>query len=218
VFDSRTTTGPATAFTVPMPAASAVTINLTVTNPAAAGYLTAYPCGMDAPVVSNVNFNAGQTIANLATVRVGDNNSICLSSPVPTNLIVDLAGTFASKGGTFTSAVTSRFLDTRDGTGGTTGPAEAGRTIELQVAGARGIPASATSVVVNLTATGTAAAGYVTAFPCDQAAPTASNVNYDGAATAANLATVRLSASGTLCLATNATTHLIADIAGWYSN
>jgi hypothetical protein len=57
----------------------------------------------------------------------------------------------------------------------------------------------------------------VTAYPCDQAVPTASNVNYDGGATAANLATVRLSASGTLCLTTSASTHLIADIAGWYT-
>ncbi len=173
---------------------------------------------MDAPVVSNVNFTAGQTIANLATVQVGTNNSICLSSPVPTNVIVDLAGTFAAKGATFTSAVTTRLLDTRNGLGGHNGPVAGGETVELQVAGSRGIPAGATSAVVNLTATGTAAAGYVTAYPCDQAAPTASNVNFDGGATAANLATVRLSASGTLCLATNASTHLIADIAGWYTN
>jgi hypothetical protein len=216
VFDSRTGSGPATAFTVPVAGGSAVTMNVTVTNPAAAGYLTAYPCGMDAPLVSNVNFTAGQTIANLATVRVGANNSICLSSPVPTNVIVDLAGTFAPKGGTFTSAVTTRLLDTRNGLGGRRGQIGAGETVELQVAGTRGIPAGATSAIVNLTATGTAAAGYVAAYPCDQAQPSVSNLNFDGGATAANLATVRLSATGTLCLTANVGTDLIADIAGWY--
>ena len=86
VFDSRTAGGPATTFTVPVTGGSAVTVNVTVTNPAAAGYVSAYPCGMDAPLVSNVNFTAGQTIANLATVGVGTNHSICLTSSTPTNV------------------------------------------------------------------------------------------------------------------------------------
>jgi len=213
VLDSRSAGGPATSFVVPVAAGSAATVNLTVTDPAAAGYLTAYPCGMDTPLVSNVNFAAGQTIANLATVRVGTSTSICLFSSTPTNVIVDQAGTFAATGATFTSAVPARILDTRNGA-----PPTPGHTIEVAIAGTRGIPAHATSVVVNLTATGTSTAGYVTAFPCDQAAPTASNLNYDANTTAANLATVPLSATGTLCLTANTTTHLIADIAGWYSN
>ena len=216
VFDSRQAGGAGTTFTVPVPAAAAVTVNLTVTNPAAAGYLTAYPCGMDAPLVSNVNFTPGQTVANLATVRVGQANSICLSSPVPTNVIVDLAGSFATDGGTFTSAVTSRFLDTRTGIGGWTGEADAMQRIEVQIAGTRGIPAGSTSAVVNLTATGATAAGFVAAYPCDQATPTVSNLNFDGGAAVANLATVRLSSTGTLCLTASARTHLIADVAGWY--
>ena len=219
VFDSRST-GAATTFTIPMASApadaSAVTVNLTVTNPAAAGYLTAYPCGMDAPLVSNVNFAAGQTIANLATVRLGSAKDICLASPVPTNVIVDVAGVFAKNGATFTSAVTTRLLDTRNGLGGHSGPAAAGETVELQVAGSRGIPTGATSAVVNLTATGTTAPGYVAAYPCDQPRPTVSNLNFDGGTAAANLATVRLSATGTLCLTANVGTQLIADIAGWY--
>ena len=219
VFDSRST-GAATSFAIPMTSApadaSAVTVNLTVTNPAAAGYLTAYPCGMDTPLVSNVNFAGGQTIANLATVRLGSAKDICLSSPVPTNVIVDLAGVFTKNGATFTSAVTTRLLDTRDGTGGWTGQAGADQTIELKVAGTRGIPAAANSAVVNLTATGNTAAGYVAAYPCDQARPSVSNLNFDGGTSAANLATVRLSATGTLCLSASTNTHLIADIAGWY--
>ncbi len=42
---------------------SEVTVNLTVDNPQAAGFLTAYPCanGAPNPLTSNVNFRAGQT-------------------------------------------------------------------------------------------------------------------------------------------------------------
>ena len=69
---------------------------------------------------------------------------------------------------------------------------------------------------MNLTATGATAAGFVAAYPCDQATPTVSNLNFDGGAAVANLATVRVSSTGTLCLTASARTHLIADAAGWY--
>jgi hypothetical protein len=218
LFDSRSAGGPATAFTVPVAGGSAVTVNLTVTNPATAGYLTAYPCGMTAPVVSNVNFTTGQTIANLATVAVAANHTICLFSSTPTDIIIDHAGTFAATGATYTSAVTTRLLDTRTTLGGHPGPATPTDTIEIQIAGSRAIPPNATSATINLTATATTTPGYVAAYPCDQPRPTVSNLNYDAATTAANLATVRLSTTGTLCLTTNTTTHLIADIAGWYTS
>ena len=46
------------------------------------------------PLVSNVNFVAGQTVANLATVPLGTNHSICLYSSVPTQVVADLAGAY----------------------------------------------------------------------------------------------------------------------------
>ena len=39
-----------------------VAINVTVTNPAAPGFLTVYPCGNDRPLVSNLNYIADQTV------------------------------------------------------------------------------------------------------------------------------------------------------------
>ena len=127
----------------------------------------------------------------------------------------------------------TRIADTRTGHGAVA----AGGVLQVPVTAT--VPAGATGVVVNLTAASAASAGYLTAYPCGAAAPTAwnlnvtagetpanqavdqprptvSNLNYDANATAANLATVRLSAGGTLCLATSTATHLIADIAGWY--
>ena len=41
-----------------------------IADPTAAGYLTAYPCGTEPPAASNVNYVDGETIANLATVKV----------------------------------------------------------------------------------------------------------------------------------------------------
>ena len=63
--------------------AVAVAVNLTATQPGAAGYLTAYPCGGAVPLVSNVNFGAGQTVPNSAVVPIGANRSICFFANTP---------------------------------------------------------------------------------------------------------------------------------------
>ena len=51
--------------------AKAVVLNIGVVNPGAAGFITAYPCGEDRPLASNLNFAAGQTVSSSAVVRVG---------------------------------------------------------------------------------------------------------------------------------------------------
>jgi hypothetical protein len=72
--------------------ATAAALNLTVTNPAAAGYLVAYPCGGAMPVASNVNFAARTTAANLAVVRLPADGKVCLTASTRADVIVDLAG------------------------------------------------------------------------------------------------------------------------------
>jgi cell wall-associated NlpC family hydrolase len=71
-------------------------LNLTVTSPQASGYLTAYPCGSTRPVVSNLNFSAGETVANAAVVPASGIGTICVYSSVATHVVVDLNGTFSS--------------------------------------------------------------------------------------------------------------------------
>ncbi|MGO9301335.1 MAG: hypothetical protein ACLQEG_13500, partial [Acidimicrobiales bacterium] len=54
--------------TVPATASTAV-LNVTVTNPTDAGFLTVFPEGeTPMPTVSNLNFSSGETVANLVTV------------------------------------------------------------------------------------------------------------------------------------------------------
>ncbi len=58
----------------------------------------------------------------------------------------------ASPPGYYQPITATRFLDTRDGTGGTTGPINAGTTVRVQIAGAHGIPTSnVIAVAVNIT-------------------------------------------------------------------
>jgi hypothetical protein len=69
-------------------------VNLTVTEPSAAGHLTAYPSGTALPGVSNVNFTKGLTVANFAIVPIGADGRITVrnSSTGPIHLVVDVFG------------------------------------------------------------------------------------------------------------------------------
>lgn len=82
--------------------ATALTMNLTVTQPQANGFITAYPSvgAVNPPTASNVNFSAGETITNLVMVGTGyngDSSNVALynGSSAPTDLVVDLFGYFS---------------------------------------------------------------------------------------------------------------------------
>ncbi|MEP7204166.1 MAG: right-handed parallel beta-helix repeat-containing protein [Ilumatobacteraceae bacterium] len=81
---------------VPATGVSAVSLNVTVTNPAAAGFLTVYPCGT-LNLVSNVNYTTAQTVANAVLVPVSAAGTVCFYSMVPTDVVVDLNGWFATQ-------------------------------------------------------------------------------------------------------------------------
>jgi len=56
--------------------AKAVSINVTVTQPAAAGNLVVFPAGIPPPATSTINYRAGQTRANNAIIQLGSNGDI----------------------------------------------------------------------------------------------------------------------------------------------
>ena len=66
-----------------------VQFNMTVTQPETAGYVTVWSDG-DRPTVSNINFVAGQTIANSTTVKVGADGKVRFWPSTTTHLVVDI--------------------------------------------------------------------------------------------------------------------------------
>lgn len=88
--------GTSTVVTLPSALANAkgIAVNVTVDGPAAAGYATVYPCGGQPPLASNLNFAAGQTVANAAISAVGADAKVCVFTTADTRLIVDVTGAF----------------------------------------------------------------------------------------------------------------------------
>ncbi len=76
---------------VPASGVSAVSLNLTVTQPEAAGFATVYPCG-SIPDTSTINYAAGQTRAAAAIAPVSSTGKICVYSYARTHVIVDVNG------------------------------------------------------------------------------------------------------------------------------
>ena len=74
--------------------ATAAVLELVAVGPTSPGYLTAYPCGTTPPLASNVNYAARDIRPNLAVVRIGTNDSVCLISQQAVDVVVDLAGWF----------------------------------------------------------------------------------------------------------------------------
>jgi hypothetical protein len=79
------------------PLASTVSINVTVTQPTAPGFLTVYPSGIARPLVSVINYSAAKTRANNAVVGLGPTGLLRIFSGQATgtvHVIIDVNGYF----------------------------------------------------------------------------------------------------------------------------
>ncbi|MBI5089474.1 MAG: Ig-like domain repeat protein, partial [Actinobacteria bacterium] len=173
------------------PGASAVSLNVTVTEPIASGFLTVFPCGTTRPNASSLNFVAGQTVPNAVLAKIGDNGTICLFAQVATHVIVDVNGYFAADAA-FAAVAPGRVLDSRadgatvDGRFVAIGALAAGTILELDIVGRAGVPSGASAVSLNVTVTEPAAAGFLTVFPCGTTRPNASSLNFVAGQTVPN--------------------------------
>jgi len=73
-----------------------VVLNVTVTGPAAAGFVTAYASGAVRPLASNQNFVVGQTVPNVVVAPVGGDGRVALFNGAPgsVDLVADISGYF----------------------------------------------------------------------------------------------------------------------------
>src|SRR5262245_59189532 len=89
-----------------LPAAvGSYSLNITVTNTVGPGFILIYPQGGSAPIVSTLNYVAGQTVANAAIVPAGTSGGITVVAGVSgTDLIIDINGYYAPTPGPATNS------------------------------------------------------------------------------------------------------------------
>jgi hypothetical protein len=203
---------------VPSNAIAAV-LNVTGTGADAPGFVTVWPCGSPRPTTSNLNVAAGGTAPNLVMAEIGDGGKVCIFNQTSMDLIADING-YVPEVSWYTPVLPERLLETRpDGQTAYTGAKPpSGSTIELTVTGrgASALPADATAVVLNVTGLEADAAGFVTVWPCGSQRPTASNLNLAPGAISPNLVMSKIGTGGKVCIFTQSSAHVVADINGYW--
>ncbi|MBS2964431.1 PKD domain-containing protein [Actinocrinis puniceicyclus] len=173
---------------------TAVALNVTATGTLGTGYVTAYPDGTTRPATSNVNFTAGQVVANTVIVPVGSDGKIDLyNSSTGTQIIADVDGYF-SAGGTnaYLPMDPDRIDDTTsDGWGPIPGAGvrELGLIYTADPDTGDPVPMALgmNAFVMTTTVTNTAQSGYLTVYPFGVTRPVVSNLNFAAGQTVANL-------------------------------
>lgn len=220
---------------VPATGVAAVLLNVTSTMATDPGFVSLVPRPPNAgdvlddqssygalPNTSNLNVAPGLDIPNAVVATVGAGGKIRIySNPGSTHLIADIAGWIDNSGTVrsgsgFTGLTPERLVDTRLGLGGAT--FAAGNDRVLKVAGVAGVPADATSVVLNVTGANAAGTGWAVAYPNGETPPNASTINLAAGRTRANLAVVKVGRGGSVRLRVAETSaDLIVDVFGYYS-
>jgi serine protease len=199
-------------FGIPTTGVSSVVLNVTATGATAPGYITVWPCNQPQPYTSNLNYLPNQDIPNAVIATVDANGKVCFASSSPTFLIADISGWF-EQGSNLNVITPQRLFDTRPTTRVATSP-----IYVLDLSATSPItPGAATAVVLNVTATGAPTAGYATVWPCDQAQPPTSNLNFGVNEDIPNLVITKVSANSTVCFNASTPVHLIADLMGWFA-
>ncbi len=207
---------------VPTTGVTAVVVNVTVVGPTASSYVTLFPEGTTQPVVSNLDFTTGETLANLATVPLGSQGGLTVYNYVGSvNVVVDVEGYYTTTpqtSGLFNPVNPLRVLGTL-AAGASIGP---GVSTAVIVAGVDGVPADASAVVANVTVAGSSAPGYLTVFPAPTTGkptpPTASNVNFTTGQVIANRVIIPVGANGVIEIYNNSgSVRVDVDLDGYYT-
>ncbi|HEX9003826.1 MAG TPA: Ig domain-containing protein, partial [Blastocatellia bacterium] len=213
--------------------AAAVTGNITVV-PSGAGYLTLFPSDATQPTVANSNFATGEITNNVFTVGLGaGDGAFKIFSSATTEVIIDVTGYYAppGAGGLYFHPLSSpvRLLETRPGQNGcivlsTQLNPNADPNLDLSVQGrfplpspCNSIPASAQVLVGNATSVLPSGGGHLTIYPSGGTRPTVASSNYAGSDVINGPFAVKLGADGNFKIYTFATTDLVVDILGYYS-
>jgi hypothetical protein len=190
--------------------ATAVALNVTALDSNDAGFITVWPCDKAEPATSNLNFAAKQVIPNAVVTRISADGYICLKASAAVGVLVDTSGWFPA-GSYMQPKSPDRLVDTRN-----SGMLAANTPLEIPVTGTFDVPADASATLINVTAVGAVADGFVTVYPCGQSVPVASNINFRAGQNVPNLVLAAAGAGGKTCIQSSVATHILADVTAWF--
>jgi len=212
---------------------SSVILNVTAVGGSKISHLRVYPGDQaEPPFASSLNFDAGQTIANLVTVRAGADGTVKVyNQNGDVDIVADVVGYYGPLGGTvgakFYAVAPQRIVDTRwwPPESGMS-PLPAGSPLALWMYHpSLGFDEEMSSAVMTVTVDQPSAPSHLTVWPDQETMPTVSNLNFVAGQVIANQVSVQLSDSspdpqwrsfGARAQNNAGTVHVIADLNGWF--
>lgn len=205
------------------PEALAFSLNITALPKVQLRYMTVYPCGQTAPLVSTLNSD-GRIKAVATILDAGSSGAACAYASDDTDVIVDINGYFVDPSVNptalaFYPMTPCRVVDTRNAAGPLGGPAIAAQTIRTFpiLSSTCNIPAAAQAYSLNLTAIPSGPLGYMSIWPAGQPFPTASTLNATTGAITANAAIVGAGTNGDVTVYALNNSDLAIDINGYFA-
>jgi subtilisin family serine protease len=215
--------------------ATAVVANVTIVGPTAEGHLRAWAAGTPVPNTSVVNYAPGQTKANGQIIALSPSGGLSFesftgagTSTNPVQVIIDVVG-YVAAGSQFTPTAPTRIVETR-ASEGVVGPIPGAlvpnMVYPVTLSDTNLIPATATAVVLNVTAVGPTEFGNLRVYPDTNGLgttqpPNASNLNYIPGRAIPNMVIVQIPTDGRKIDFYNnqglssSRTHLIVDVIGY---
>ena len=208
--------------------AKAVAYNLTVVRPNGPGHLRVMPGDVKQTAASAINWTrAGEVIANGLTVKLDADRRIRVynNAGAPVRFLVDVVGYYSNSGALFYPTDPARVLDTRNPRNG--GGAIPNGQLNQRLAGVAAdintgtehLPAGASAIAYNLTATDTTSAGHLRVYPAGKPLVDASAINWPGPGyTRANGSVVEISPSRQVHVynGSSTPTSAVIDLLGYY--
>jgi hypothetical protein len=206
---------------LPASGISAVTVILSVLNPAAAGSLSVFPSGTRWPGPATMSFAAASTQQNTVTAQLGGDGAVSVRNNAGSavHLVADVVGYYAAGPavpGGYRPVPLHRIFDTR---AAGSHPLASGATASVPVTRRGAVPASNVSAgAVNLTVLSPAGTGSISVFPAGTAWDTSATVSFTAGRTEQSMLTAQLGTGGAFLVRNNTGTavQLVIDIAGYY--
>lgn len=189
---------------------TAVTLNVTVTQSTAPGFVTVYPCESVRPLASALNYATGETVSNLVVSSFTVSTELCLFTSAETDVVVDLNGYHSSSAvDRLEPSQPARVMDTRS-----TVRSAAGSVLEISVVGPGLAPVGSTAVQLFVAVDSPSRDGFLTVFPCGEPIPLASNLNFVAGQTIGNDVIAKIGDNDKVCIYTMEAADIVVDFYG----
>jgi glucose/arabinose dehydrogenase len=189
----------------PPAGATAALVNVTYVRPRGGGYVANWIPRTPRPFTATTNSPNAAVVANSAVLPLAADGTVITMVSATGDVVMDIQGFYfeapaAVAAGRFVPGTSSRVFDTRDPASATNPYEETvggSETIVRTTASIAGVPSTASSVVLSVTAlAGPTSGGFVVALPFGGTAPPTANVNAVANDRRTNLVVVPVGTSG----------------------